>query len=342
MIKSKVSINDIANQLKISKTTVSFILNGKAKEKGISDKLVEKVLALTEELGYVPNQFAQSLRTGRTNIIGLLVEDISNQFFSTFARNIEEKAHKNGYRIIYCSTENNDKRARDFLKMFWNLGVDGCIVTPTIGLAKDIKAYADKGMNIILFDRFFKDTPIDYVVLDNEGGAFEGTTHLIRQGYRKVAFITIGLKLSQMEGRLKGYQMAMEEAGMEPMAFTLPYVRVKSEYVKAISNILKENSDLDGILAATNYVSITALEAISKSGLNIPKDIALVSFDDNELFRVYTPSISAIVQPIEEMSQAIVDTLLEKISNKGNKASRKGVIMSPSLIVRDSSLKNGD
>src|SRR5690606_28769055 len=121
MQKLKPSINDLAKKLKISKTTVSFILNGKAKEKRISDTLVEKVKKEALKSGYQPNQFAKGLRTGRTNIIGLMVEDISNPFFASIAKNIEDKVYLNGYKIIYCSTENDKNRGREFLNMFLTL-----------------------------------------------------------------------------------------------------------------------------------------------------------------------------------------------------------------------------
>src|SRR5690606_16704683 len=109
---------DIARALGVSTTTVSFVLNGKAKEKRLSEALTKRVMDYVEEVGYKPNELAKSLRTGKTKIIGLIIEDISNPFFSNIARLIEEKAYSRGYRIIYCSTENDSRKALDFIGLF--------------------------------------------------------------------------------------------------------------------------------------------------------------------------------------------------------------------------------
>src|SRR5688500_15937682 len=161
----KPSINDLARKLKISKTTVSFILNGKAKEKRISDSLIDKVKKEALKSGYQPNQFAKGLRTGRTNIIGLMVEDISNPFFASIAKIIEDKVCLNGYRIIYCSTENDKNRGKEFLNMFSTLGVDGCIIAPTMGMETDIGELVEKGKNVVLFDRKFSNKSTDTVMV---------------------------------------------------------------------------------------------------------------------------------------------------------------------------------
>src|SRR5690606_29600035 len=132
------------------KTAVSFIMNGKAKEKGISDKLVAKVMKLVEEVGYQPNYIAQSLRTGKTKIIGLIIEDISNPFFANIAKLIEDKVFENGYRILYCSTENKPGRAKSFLSMFKHLNVNGYIIAPTPGIEKDLDLLTSGTSPIIL------------------------------------------------------------------------------------------------------------------------------------------------------------------------------------------------
>lgn len=337
MAKGKISISDIAKQLDISKTTVSFILNGKAREKGISKALEQKVLALVKELNYQPSQFARSLRTGKTNIIGLLVEDISNPFFATLARNIESIADKYNYRIIFCSTENSDQRARNYLQMFWNQGVDGCIITPTSGIGKEIREYAGKGMKLVLFDRYFDHVPTDYVVVDNTLGTYEGTTHLINNGYKKIVFISIDLKLSQMTDREKGYRLAMKEAGLEPNVHSLKF-QVSKRYVKELMEFFRKKQDADAAFFATNYLGIGGLEVFSKLNIKIPADMAVVSFDDNEIFNIYSPTITAVQQPTREMSAELIRILLERINGHDHEKTLKSVLYTR-LIIRESSLK---
>lgn len=342
MKKQKVSIKDIAAQLNISKTTVSFILNGKAKEKRISEKLVDKVLKLVEEVGYQPNQLAQSLRTGKTKILGLMVEDISNQFFSSVAKYIESKAHEHGYKIIYCSTENDNTRARDFLKMFHNLGVDGYILTPTDGIADEIQWLISQGENVILFDRNFDDVAADFVMVDNTTSTYNGTRHLIEQGSKKIAFITLDSGQPQMVARLEGYENAMQEHQLQPLCFPLTFKNNYKEFTSEIATILKENASIDAVLFGTNYLGVSGLEAVATLKLEIPKQLAVVSFDDNDLFRITTPTITAISQPLEEIAETIITTLLDKMgSSEKSNASKKPLahFLPTQLIIRKSSMK---
>src|SRR5688572_11128083 len=137
MKKVRPSIGDLAKKLSVSKTAVSIILNGEAQASRFSDKLIKRVRSAAEKSGYHPNLFAQGLRTGKINIVGLMVEDISNPFYASIAKRIEEKVYQNGYKIAYCSTENDKQRGKEFLSMFTTMGDDGCIIAPTRGMEKE-------------------------------------------------------------------------------------------------------------------------------------------------------------------------------------------------------------
>nr|WKN34630.1 substrate-binding domain-containing protein [Tunicatimonas sp. TK19036] len=336
MAKTKVSINDIASKLNVSKTTVSFILNGKAKEKRISEKLVARVLKKVEELGYQPNQFAKGLRTGRTNIIGLMVEDISNPFFASIAKEIEEKAYQNHYKIVYCSTENDRERARDFLTMFSTLGVDGCIIAPTMGMEEDIRKLVDHGMDVVLFDRKFRNMSADVVMVNNEEGIYSAVTHLVENGYRNIAFVALALGKPEKEERILGFKEAIADNGLESHVFPLTFKPHYQDYVTEISDIIKDNENFDAIIFGTNYLGISGLEAIRDLGLKIPDDLAIVSFDDHDLFRIHNPSITVIAQPIEEISQTVIKTLLDRLQNVEEQKVKKAITLSTNLIIRES------
>ncbi|WP_319510294.1 substrate-binding domain-containing protein [uncultured Draconibacterium sp.] len=341
MAKTKVSINDIAKNLNISKTTVSFILNGKAKEKRISDKLVKKVLLKVQELGYQPNQLAQGLRTGKTNIIGLMVEDISNPFYANIAKKIEDKAYQNNYKIIYCSTENNQERAKEFLTMFTNIGVDGCIIAPTMGIEKEIKDLVNMGMNVVLFDRKFENMSTDVVMIDNQGGVYDAVEHLIHNNYKKIALIALALDKPEKEDRIIGYQKAMNDHGLNPLVFPFPFKSNLHDYVDDIKRILEQESDIEALVFGTNYLGISGLEAITSLNLRIPDDIAIISFDDHDLFRIHKPDITVVAQPIETIAQTAIDTLLQKLQGEeGDKAAYQTINLSTHIIPRASSQKN--
>jgi LacI family transcriptional regulator len=223
MAKKRIGIGDIAKQLNVSITTVSFIINGKAEEKRISQKLTKRVMNLVNELNYVPNQLAKSLRTGKTHIIGLIVEDISNPFFACVARLIEEKANKKGYKIIYCSSDNDAVKTSELIKVFRERQVDGYIITPSIGIEEDINSLIENHLPTILFDRRLPDMSTNYVGTDNEGGTYKAIKHLITQGYKNIAFVTINSEQPQMVERLNGYLKAILENGLRQSVTNIDY-----------------------------------------------------------------------------------------------------------------------
>ena len=339
MVKTKVSIKDIALKLNISKTTVSIVLNGKAKEIGISDTLVTKILLTVEELGYQPNQLAKGLRTGKSNIIGLMIEDISNPFYASIAKEIEDQAYNNNYKIIYCSTENDKKRAREFLTMFTNLGVDGCIIAPPMGIESDIRNLIEIGMNVVLFDRKFENTSTDVVMVGNQEGMHKAVDHLVNNNYKDIALVALALDKPEKEDRIIGFKEAMNNHGLEPLIFPLPFKSHFKDYVKNIRKILEEHKDLDAIVFGTNYLGISGIEAINNLGLKIPDDLAIVSFDDSDLFRVHKPDITVVAQPIEEIAQTAINTLLKRLQGDGKEKTNEVVTLSTNLIIRNSSAK---
>ncbi len=337
MKKKPISIIDIARKFSISPTTVSFILNGKAKEKRISNELKEKVLKFVAEVGYKPNLLARSFRTGKTNIIGLMVEDISNPFFANVARLIEEKAYKNGYKILYCSTENDPAKAKELMQMFRDRHIDGYIITPTDGIKDEIDQLANSGVPVILFDRNYDNAAYDFVMLDNYQSTFNAVSHLASQGYKNIGFITINSLQSQMQQRLQGYEDAVDKLGLNPYIKELPYNLDSSATAEYIVDFLKRKKNLDALFFATNYLGISGLRAIKELQLSIPGNLAVISFDDHTIFELYTPTITAIAQPIEAMAEQLINILLDKLAFKSQAAHK--VVLPGTLVIRNSTIK---
>jgi len=339
-VKKKVlSIIDIAKQLQLSQSTVSFILNGKSKEKRISDQTTQKVLKFIDEVGYKPNLLARSFRTGKTNTIGLMVENISNPFFATLAGLIEENAYKNGYKILYCSTENDQEKARELMQLFRDRHIDGYIITPTEGIKEDIDKLVSSGKPVILFDRCFDNGNHDFVMLDNFKSTYTAIQHLVDQGYKEIGFITINSLQSQMQERLHGYEKAADDHSLNHYVKEIGFHMDDANVVEHIIDFLGRKSKLDAVIFSTNYLGINGLRAIKQMGLSIPSDIAVVSFDDNTVFELHTPTITAIAQPIEAMSEQLINILLDKLAAK-HVIDHK-VTLPGQLIVRGSTQKKG-
>ena len=333
----KLSIRDIGKQLGVSVTTVSFILNGKAKEKRISESLTKKVLDFVEEVGFKPNSIAQGLRTGKSKIICLMVEDISNVFFAQVARLIEEEAHNKGYRILYCSTENKVEKTRELIKMFRDRLIDGYIITPPEGVEEDIRLLMADNIPVILADRFLPELPSSYVVIDNFKSTHNAVQHMLSQGFRHVAFVTLDSEQTQMADRLRGYEHAMMEHGQPALILKLNFDDSPAQNIAQISSFLRENKEIDSILFSTNYIGIWGLQAIKSLNLRIPADVGVVSFDDHDLFKLHNPPITAIAQPVEEISKQIIRLMLDSLDGTGDGSKIQEIILTTKLIIRESS-----
>lgn len=318
MAKKKISIKDIAKSLKISITTVSFILNGKAKEKRISDELIRKVEDYIRETGYKPSHLAQSLRLGKSKIIVFMVEDISNHFFASIARLIEEKAFENGYKIIYCSTENDPGKARDLIGTFKARNVDGFIITPTPDLESEIQNLLEEDFAVMVFDRKVPQLPCSYVVVENHQSAFDATEHLVSQGCTQIGLVHVESEQMQMVDRLMGYREAIQKHGLSENVLFVPFHNFTlNEGVGLIRDFLRERSDLDAVFTSTNYLAFETLQAIHQLDKKIPQDFAFVSFDDHYFFSLYQPNITAIEQPLELIANKLMGGMLELMKENG-------------------------
>lgn len=337
----KLSIKDIAQQLKISPTAVSFVLNGKAKEMRVSEEVVKKVEKFILQTGYKPNSLARSLRTGKTNILALMIEDISNPFFANIARMIEDKAYKNGYKIIYSSNDNDSEKAKDLITMYRERHVDGYIITPSEGMEEEVNALIKEGMPVVLFDRKLANVECDVVVIDNEESTYQAVKHLIKQGFKEIAFITLNSLQWQMQERLNGYERAIQEAGLTSNLKELTFVASTegSEIERHIAAYLKRKPNLDAVLFGTNYIGVSGLKAIRSMGLQIPNDIAVASFDDHDVFQLNSPSITAIEQPLTKIAEQLITMLLERITIPYTESPAREVVLPAKLLIRNSTVK---
>ncbi len=314
----RLSIKDIAKKANVSITTVSFILNGKAKEKAISSAVIEAVEKIIKESGYRPNQIARSLRTGNTKIIGLIVEDISNPFFAGIARLIEDKAYKKGYKIIYSSTDNDPHKAKDLIEMFRSRNVDAYIIAPPPGIQADIEELLKDNKPIIFFDRNLPDLDISFVGANHIKASYQAVESFIKSGKKKIAFVTIDLDVKQIVERFEGYKKAIEEHQIEydeSLVLKVSFNQTEAQTISQIKELLKKN-EIDAILFSTNYLAISGLTAIKEIKKVINDEFSVIAYDDRDVFKLHTPPISAIEQPLEGIAENIISLILNALSSK--------------------------
>jgi LacI family transcriptional regulator len=335
--RSMPSLKELAKIVGVSPTTVSFVLNGRSKEMRISQELSDKIMQTAKDMSYKPNNIAVALRTGQTKIIGLIVEDIGNSFFSNLAKTIEVEANYYGYKLVYCSTENDDKKGQELINMLSQQRVDGYLIAPTLGMQENIKGLIKAGMPLVLIDRYFEKITCPYVVVNNFDGIVNGVSHLIKKGYQKIGFVTVDSKLIQMTDRQNAFIETMKAHKLlksRQQILQLEFSDSKADAVEKIKVFLRAEKP-DAVVFATNYVGISGLQAVKELKLRIPDDLAVVCFDDNELFDLCTPTITAIQQPVEEIAKAAVKILMGELGVI-KKSAKKQIRIPTKMIYRES------
>jgi LacI family transcriptional regulator len=338
MKKKRHSIKDIATKLNVSVTTVSFVINGKAKEKRISDELIKKVQEYIKEINFKPNQLAQSLRTGKSKILVFMVEDISNYFFAKLARIIEDLAYEKGYKVLFCSNDNNDEKSVELINLFKDKQVDGFIIIPSSGIRSTIKDLIEENIPVVLFDRYFADLETNYVIIDNEDAAFKATEHLIKNGFKNIAFVTTDVEQTQMLARLNGYINGVNNHDLKENLLKIPYNKKSSERKSIIKDFLESKPELDSIFFATNYLTQDGLSVIKENFPDLINELGLITFDDNTLYEICTPSISAVAQPLNEIGQKLMDLMLNLLQDPQGKLPIDKIVLKAQLQIRMSTL----
>ena len=335
----KISLNDIAKSLNVSKTLVSFVLNDQGKKNGISPKTQKMVLDKAKELNYKPNQIARGLRLGKTHTIGLIVADISNKFYAKIARKIEQVASQHNYNVIFCSSDENQEKEIQLINMLKERQVDGIIISTTQKQSDVFSRLKKEKYPFVLIDRNLPKLVTNFAGVDNYTGAFEATQHLLNIGYKKVALLKISpIHLSTIKEREMGYRYALKHNGIRvnnKLIRTIDFSNIRQEVRSVIDELIQLPINIDAIFSTNNNITVACLEYLNELSLHIPKDVALVSFDDIDLFRFSYPSITAVAQPIEEIGEIAVNILLDEINGKSQ--DKKHIVLPVKLIERKSS-----
>jgi len=315
----RVSLKDIAKKVGVSTALVSYVLNGKEKEKRVGKDVVKKIREVAAELNYRPNQIARSLRQGATKTIGLIVADIGNPFFGTMVRVIEDEANKFGYNVLFGSSDEDSGKLGALIDTLCNRQVDGFIIVPPEGSESHIKGLLEREIPIVLVDRTMEGQNINHVLIDNISATYEATNYLINHGYRKIAIVANKSSLNPMSERIEGYRRAMKARNLadEIRVELVKYDHTKGDMAKSLDKLLLKDPKVEALIFTTNSLSISGLYYFRDSDLKVPDDVAFIGFDGDEAFDFFYSPITYIVQPVEEMGKESVRLLLDQINGPG-------------------------
>lgn len=336
MKKEIITLKKLAKELNISISTVSRALND---HPDISTETKEKVKYLAQKHHYVPNIFAKGFRKRKSNILGVIVPNITHYFTSTILRGILYEASLKGYRVIISESNNDAKKQTEMLKTMIQFGVDGILVSLT-KMTKDVNSIipvANK-LPLILFDKVSSKIPCTQITINDEEAAFNAIEHLINIGKKRIAIIKEREFSYVSEKRYAGYLKALKEHNIEiDEKIIISVDDISLQQGKRMTNILLSLKERpDAIFAITDDAAIGVIKTLKKFNIKIPDEIAVVGFSNSSHATIVEPSLTTIDQPGETMGKTAVKYLIEEIESPTEKISNKTIEIKSNLIIRDS------
>lgn len=326
------TIIDVARAAGVSTATVSRVLNNHPQ---VDPELAATVHKAVKDLGYRPSRVARSLRTRRSRVWALIISDIRNPFFTDMVRGVEDIAYAAGYSLILCNDDEDAAKEASYLELAMAENVSGVILTP-VGPTTDLGALASFGIPVVLADRTLGSPEADSVVIDNAAGAYQAVRHLVDAGYERIACITGPPRTTTGGERLAGYRKALRAEGTpdgEPLA-RIANFREDGGHA-AMCDLLTLDARPDAVFVANNLMTIGALHAIAEAGLEIPRDIAIVGFDDMSWATLLKPPLTAVFQPAYDLGVETARLLRSRLD--GYSGAARKVTLTPSLRIRESS-----
>jgi LacI family transcriptional regulator len=335
------TIKDIAKQVNVSYATVSRALNNKY---GVKRETRERVLEAARNLNYRPNAIARGLVKRQTHSIGLVIPDITNPFFPEVARGIEDGAQAAGYNVFLCNTNWEVGRELQYLDLLIEKRVDGILIAPILARVSRMEGAWQSRIPVVYVSKAPRDSANSHVVIDDVRGAFLATQHLIESGYRSIGFIGAPEQL-MFEGhapaadeRLKGYKLALHTSGLEeePRFICFGDFKRESGY-NIIQRWIEAGSYPRAVFGENDLLALGVMQGAKEKGLSVPRDLAVVGFDDIPLAGFPEIQLTTVFQPKYEMGKIAVEILLERINRGDRQGPNRHVILEPRLIQRASS-----
>ena len=331
------TIRDVAKLAGVAPITVSRVVNNTGY---ISQATREKVESAINELGYVPNMLGPSLRFKQTMTLAMVVTDITNPFWTTVTRGVEDIAQANGYSTILCNTDESEDKQEQYLQMLLRRRIDGILLVPTSSSPDPIQLIQKQGIPVVVLDRKISDVEVDIVRTDSEEGAYQLTQHLISLGHRDISILAGPQKVSTAVDRVAGYSRAFTENHLVvDDTFVLWGSFSQESGYEMTKHALAHQPKPTAVFATNNFLALGAMQAIQEQELNIPEDIALVAFDDIPPAFNFNPFLTAANQPAREMGKQAALLLLKRIKEEAD-CSCQEILLPVDLKIRSSAGEN--
>jgi len=335
----KLTMKDIAKKAGVSKATVSRVINN---TKPVSREIRKKVEKVVDQYNYKPSSVARSLAKSETKVIGLIIPDISNSFYSVLVEGISHTAHSKGYNVFLCNTFRDHDLEIEFLHLLAEKEVDGIILT-TFHTTKEQKDFIKKFHKpMVTVNREFigENLPrVPNIDIDNFQAAYDAVGYLIKTGHKKIGIIRAEQQDKTCIDRLNAYRQVLED---HDMVINEGYVvghdfHFESGY-EGMMKILRNEEQPDAMFCISDELATGAIRAINDFGLKVPEDISVIGFDDIPLAKRFIPSITTVSQPIFEMGKAATDMIIKMLKDECKRETIEDVILDYHLVTRESTM----
>ena len=306
------TIYDVARAAGVSTSTVSHVING---TRYVSDQTKQRVQQAMEQLRFRPNSLARGLVRQETRTIALIVPDNVNPFFAELARGIEDHGFAAGYNVLLCNSDRSVSKELAYLDMLSSKRVDGVIYMTMSTEIVQLQPLVDLRIPIVTFDREFGDT--DAILLDNEAGAYDATRHLLDLGHRRIACIGGPDAKTRSHARVRGYEQALVEAGVpvDPELIQMGAWTYESGQ-EAAGQLFALQSPPTAIFAGNDLMAIGAIAHLRDHGLHVPDNVSVVGFDNVTLGAYFSPPLTTLSTPIQQVGEQLCRLLLGRINNE--------------------------
>jgi len=336
----QVTIKDLARHLNISVATVSRAMRDMPE---IKAETRDAVLKLAKEWDYQPNLLATNLVKNRTKTIGVIVPDLAYHFFASVIKGIEEEAIARGYSLLLTQTSELYERELTNVQNLSRGQVEGFIVSISQETTdfEHLKRLQRKGIPLVFFDRDANEIDVPKVMVDNVGAAYEATKHLIENGSKRIAFLAGPSNVTVSNLRQSGYEKAIQDSGLNLDESLVVHGNYNLQQAMELTNELFEmKNPPDGLVVVSDRLAVGAIVALRKKNIRIPEDVAIVSFNDEPICTIVTPTLTSVSQPTFEMGKMAITLLINQIENPNSVEKPEVKVFKTELKIRESSLRN--
>ncbi|MBK6326995.1 MAG: LacI family DNA-binding transcriptional regulator [Chloroflexi bacterium] len=328
------TIRDVAKQAGVAPMTVSRVINNSGY---VSEDTRTRVEEAISRLGYVPNMLGPSLRFNQTNTLALVLTDITNPFWTTVARGVEDAAQEAGYSVILCNTDESEAKQDQYLTMLLKRRIDGILLVPSTSTSNVVQTIKNQGVKVVVLDREVNDTEVDVVEGDSVGGAYQLTRYLIELGHQHIAILSGPQNVSTSSQRVAGFCRAIEEANLSHNTANIYWGEFSQTLGhEMVRRALQSTPRPTAFLAVNNFIANGALQALREMNIRVPEDVSVVSFDDIPVSINPMPFLTVAAQPAYEMGYQATQLLVARLVNAGPETVQK-IILPVEILIRQSS-----